>query len=55
MMNRLRTLFFPVLTNKGNHLLSLTKDQDQLDQYFYQKLNILAGYYHILDWNFCER
>jgi hypothetical protein len=50
MMGKLRALFFGELEKKGNHLLGLTKDQNQLNQYFAVKQRILEDYFTVIDW-----
>ena len=50
MMERLRTLFYDELAKKDYHLLGLTQDPVQLQQYLAKKQEILADYYVIRDW-----
>jgi hypothetical protein len=51
MMEKLRQLFFGELAKKDNHLLSFTKDQMQLDDYFTKKQQILEDYFLVIDWS----
>jgi hypothetical protein len=51
MMESLRQLFFGELAKKGYHLLGLTKDPIQLNEYFMKKQKILEDFFTVMDWS----
>jgi hypothetical protein len=51
MMDKLRQLFFETITNRGYHLLGLTKDRLHLQDYMMKKQRILYDYFQIIDWS----
>jgi hypothetical protein len=51
MMERLRQLFYAELAKKGYHLLGLTKDPVQLNEYFVKKQKILEDFFTVMDWS----
>jgi hypothetical protein len=50
LLNGLKQLFNYELSRKGYHLLALTKDKIQLNQYFLKKQRLLEDYFIFYDW-----
>jgi hypothetical protein len=53
MMERLQQLFYSALARADYHLLGLTKDKSDLNEYLTKKQEILQDYYLIQDWKLC--